>query len=66
LGVRRELGPSIKEAAKHLGVDEGTFARWESGEGKPRMSGQAIDIVMIVVLRTGEQVLRREQRETFS
>jgi DNA-binding XRE family transcriptional regulator len=39
---RRELGWSIKEAARQLGVDEGTFARWESGEWKPRMSVEVI------------------------
>jgi DNA-binding transcriptional regulator YiaG len=32
---RRELGWSIKEAAKRIGVDEGTFSRWENGEWKP-------------------------------
>jgi transcriptional regulator with XRE-family HTH domain len=39
---RRELGLSIKRAAELLGVDEGTFARWESGEWKPRMSNEVV------------------------
>jgi transcriptional regulator with XRE-family HTH domain len=40
---RRELGLSIKQAAAGLGVDEGTFSRWESGEWKPRMSGPTVE-----------------------
>lgn len=39
---RRELGLSIKEAAKRICVDEGTFGRWESGEWKPRKSKRAV------------------------
>jgi transcriptional regulator with XRE-family HTH domain len=39
---RRQLGWSIKTAAKFAGVDEGTFGRWESGEWKPRLSGPAL------------------------
>jgi transcriptional regulator with XRE-family HTH domain len=34
---RRELGLPVKQAAKLVGVDEGTFSRWESGEGSPRL-----------------------------
>jgi DNA-binding XRE family transcriptional regulator len=33
---RRRLGWSIKKAAEMTGVDEGTFARWERAEWKPR------------------------------
>ena len=40
---RLELGLPVKKAAKLLGVDEGTFGRWESGEWKPRMSKEAVD-----------------------
>lgn len=40
---RRALGLSIREAAKLVGVDEGTFGRWESGEWKPRVSREAVD-----------------------
>jgi len=29
---RRALGLSVKRAAQMMGVDEGTFARWERGE----------------------------------
>jgi transcriptional regulator with XRE-family HTH domain len=35
---RKELGLPLKEAAKLIGVDEGTFSRWESGEWRPRLS----------------------------
>jgi transcriptional regulator with XRE-family HTH domain len=47
---RRELGISIKEAAKRLGVDEGTFGRWESGEWKPRMSQKAVEQFLATTL----------------
>jgi DNA-binding XRE family transcriptional regulator len=40
---RRALGLSIKQAAKLVGVDEGTFRRWENGAWKPRMSGKAVE-----------------------
>ncbi|HEX3666927.1 MAG TPA: helix-turn-helix domain-containing protein [Rhizomicrobium sp.] len=43
---RRVLGLSIKQAAKLLGVDEGTFSRWESGQWKPRMSGSTVERFM--------------------
>src|SRR6202042_62719 len=43
---RRELGLSIKKAAERLGVDEGTFSRWERGHGEPRISGSAIQRFM--------------------
>jgi DNA-binding transcriptional regulator YiaG len=32
---RRALGLSIAEAARWLGVDEGTFGKWERGTGVP-------------------------------
>jgi transcriptional regulator with XRE-family HTH domain len=37
---RRELGLPIKRAAKLLGVDEGTFSRWESADRLPRAPRQ--------------------------
>lgn len=40
---RRALGLTIKEAAERVGVDEGTFARWESGEWKPRRSEEKVE-----------------------
>jgi transcriptional regulator with XRE-family HTH domain len=40
---RQELGLSIDQAAKLLGVDEGTFRRWERGEWKPRLSSEIVD-----------------------
>lgn len=33
---RRRRGLSIKSAAAAVGVDEGTFGRWESGAWKPQ------------------------------
>jgi transcriptional regulator with XRE-family HTH domain len=39
---RRELGLSISQAAEQLGVDEGTFSRWESDRWKPRMSATTV------------------------
>jgi hypothetical protein len=39
---RRHHGLTIKEAARRVGVDEGTFRRWESGEWNPRMSGEVV------------------------
>jgi DNA-binding XRE family transcriptional regulator len=39
---RRRLGRTIKEASSAIGVDEGTFHRWETGEWKPRMSEEAV------------------------
>lgn len=36
LAQRRRQGLSIKRAAEIVGVDEGTFGRWESGEWKPQ------------------------------
>jgi transcriptional regulator with XRE-family HTH domain len=35
LRYRSTLGLSQKEAAKHLGVDPGTLARWERGDREP-------------------------------
>lgn len=34
--VRRALGLPIAEIAERLGVDEGTFGRWERGASRPR------------------------------
>lgn len=42
IAKRRELGLSIKKAAKLIGVDEGTFARWESGTGTPLQHGTLV------------------------
>lgn len=39
---RRKLGLTISQAAKGIGVDEGTFRRWESGKWKPRLSEDAV------------------------
>lgn len=39
---RFRLGLSVKAAAARVGVDEGTFGRWERGEWEPRMSGDKV------------------------
>lgn len=36
LAQRRRQGLSLKRAAEIIGVDEGTFGRWESGEWEPQ------------------------------
>jgi len=48
---RRELGLTISQAAERIGVDEGTFRRWESGEWKPRLSGDAVDRFLKLEIR---------------
>ena len=40
---RLELGLPAREAARLIGVDEGTLARWERGEWKPRQSQAKVD-----------------------
>lgn len=47
---RRQLGLTIAAAAELLGVDEGTFRRWESGEWKPRMSGRAVEKFLMMTI----------------
>jgi hypothetical protein len=39
---RRRQGLTINQAAQKIGVDEGTFRRWESGEWKPRLLGDTV------------------------
>ena len=39
---RRRLGLTLREVSCAIGVDEGTFNRWETGEWKPRMSKEAV------------------------
>jgi DNA-binding XRE family transcriptional regulator len=46
---RRRLGLSSRAAAAKIGVDEGTFRRWESGEWKPRMSGKAVETFLALI-----------------
>lgn len=36
IAQRRRHGLSLKRAAEIVGVDEGTFGRWENGEWKPQ------------------------------
>ena len=44
LAERRRRGLSIAEAAHIVGVDEGTFGRWETGEWKPQP--RTMDLVL--------------------
>jgi transcriptional regulator with XRE-family HTH domain len=57
---RRELGLTLKQAAKLAGVDEGTFSPWESGEWKPRMSQAKVDRFLAIAPSTS--ALLREVR----
>lgn len=42
LAERRRRGFTIQEAAETIGVDEGTYGRWESGEWKPQPRSVAL------------------------
>jgi transcriptional regulator with XRE-family HTH domain len=53
---RLELGLSIKNAAKLIGVDEGTFGRWERGEWVPRMSGPAVEMFLGMRVRRADEL----------
>ena len=48
---RRKLGLSLREAARKVGVDQGTFLRWERGEWKPRESQNAVEIFLALSCR---------------
>jgi transcriptional regulator with XRE-family HTH domain len=50
--LRREKGWTIKQAAEHLGVDEGTWSRWEK-TGVPWKRHQAIVQTFLEQLSTG-------------
>lgn len=41
LAKRRALGLSVKRAAAQIGLDEGTFARWE----KEKFSAQTVNVI---------------------
>ena len=43
---RRRLGLTIERAAALIGVDEGTFARWEAGSWKPRILRRAVSLFL--------------------
>lgn len=43
LAKRRQMGWSLNEAAQNLGVDEGTWRVWESGEKVPK--GRYRDVI---------------------
>lgn len=53
---RRSLGLTQEEAAGLLGVDEGTFARWENGTFRPLLSGERI--TRFLDARTRDDLLR--------
>ncbi len=48
---RRRLGLSLREAARKIGVDQGTLLRWESGEWKPRLSQDAVETFLALPCR---------------
>lgn len=41
LACRRTMGWSVRQAARHLGVHEDTWASWEAGTTVPHLRGQA-------------------------
>src|SRR4030095_10373433 len=47
---RLELGLPIRTAARLIGADEGTLARWETGEWKPRLSMAKVDAFLAMRL----------------
>ena len=47
---RLELGLSLRAAAELIDADEGTLARWETGEWKPRASMSKVDAFLALVL----------------
>lgn len=51
---RRFLGLSRKRAARLLGVDEGTLARWEAGACEPRREHLALVSDVLAVTREAE------------
>ncbi len=53
---RRRLGLTIKKAAEKAGVDEGTFAQWERGTWKPRLSGKVVQGFLALPAPNGPQV----------
>ena len=45
---RLELGLPLRAAARLMGADEGTLARWETGERKPRLSMAKVDAFLAI------------------
>lgn len=45
LARRRALGLSVKRAAAKIGVDEGTFSKWERGRGNPQANAAAMQFL---------------------
>jgi transcriptional regulator with XRE-family HTH domain len=50
---RLELGLTLRAAARLIGANEGTLARWETGEWKPRMSRMKVDAFLAMQPDTG-------------
>lgn len=51
---RRHLGWTVEQAAAFVDVDVGTFARWESGEWKPRISADKVKRFIEINVLTGK------------
>ena len=50
---RLELGLTLRAAALLIGADEGSLARWETGEWKPRMSMAKVNAFLAIQLAIG-------------
>ena len=59
---RKAAGLSQKEAARRVGVDQGTLARWERGERQP--TGAFLARVMHFLCETEEAASRTNARRT--
>lgn len=49
LAERRRRGVSVATAAELIGVDEGTFGRWERGEWKPQLRSHQLVAKLLAV-----------------
>ena len=56
---RRQLGLTIAQVAAMLDVDVETFAKWESGAWRPRMSKEKVERFLILGVSRG---VGRERR----
>jgi DNA-binding XRE family transcriptional regulator len=60
LAARRRRGLRVDQAAKLVGVDEGTWRRWERGEWKPR--SRTIPSLNLLLCRTVAAALPADLR----
>ena len=58
---RRRLGLSLREAARKIGVDQGTLIRWESGEWKPRRSQDAVETFLALLAGDAVELSRNTE-----